>query len=72
MEIQRAETVKDILERHMGQVVKVHLKSGGEFEGTVTKVGDSLVHLSRLSGMYLDAVVNTQGILAVILEVRGD
>jgi len=42
-------------------------------EGTVNKVGDSLVHSSKISGRDLsDAAVRIDKISAVIFNVRGN
>jgi hypothetical protein len=47
------------------------LNSGGEIQGVVTKVGDNIVHISKISTMgYYDAVVRIDGIAAVLMKVR--
>ncbi len=51
--------------------VAIKLNSNEEVEGTVTIVGDSLVHLSKLSGKdFYDAVVVFDRISAVSMRVR--
>ena len=49
----------------------IKLNSNEEVEGTVTKVGDSLVHLSKLSGKdFYDAVVLIDRISPVSMRLR--
>ena len=70
-EIQNSDTVKIVLERHAGKEVIVRLNSGGEIQGVVTKVGDNIVHISKISTMsYYDAVVRIDSIAAVLMKVR--
>ncbi len=72
-QIESADTIKSILERQMGRVVRVRLQSGEEVSGTVTKVGDHVVQLSELAGReFFDAVIRIDGISAVILRTRGN
>ena len=45
--------------------------SGDEIEGTVTQVGKTLVHVSRISGKeYYDAVISIDKVSAVRMRVR--
>jgi small nuclear ribonucleoprotein (snRNP)-like protein len=63
--------IKDILKDQTGKRVSIRLDAGEEMEGTVTKVGDQLVHISKLSRRdFYDAVVRIDKISAVILKVR--
>jgi len=72
-QIESADTIKSVLERQIGKAVRLRLQSGEEVGGTVTKVGDQVVHLSELAGRELfDAVVRIDGISAVILRTRGN
>jgi len=65
--------MKDILKDHTGKRVTVRLDAGEEMEGTVTRVGDQLVHLSKLSRRdFYDAVVRIDKISAVIIRVRSN
>jgi len=67
-----AVTIKDVLQEYMGKRVLVRLESGEDLEGTVTKVGDFVVHISKLSGKdFYDAVIRIERINAVIFKVRG-
>lgn len=71
-EIQSADTVRAILVRQAGKPVTVRLQSGSDIGGTVVKVGDSVVHLTKVSGMdFYDAVVRLDTIAAVLVKVRG-
>ncbi len=63
--------VKEILKDQVGKRVTVRLDAGEDLEGTVTKVGDQLVHISKLSRKdFYDAVVRIDRINAVIVKVR--
>ena len=66
-------TVRDVLTENTGKRVIVRMESGENLEGTVTKVGDSLVHIAKLSGKdFYDAVVRLDQISAVLFKVRGN
>ncbi|MFZ2197540.1 MAG: hypothetical protein WAV13_07405 [Thermodesulfovibrionales bacterium] len=70
-EIQSSDTVKIVLQKHAGKEVILRLNSGGEIQGVLTKVGDNVVHISKISTMsYYDAVVRIDGIAAVLIKVR--
>jgi len=72
-QIESWDTVKSVLERHVGRVVRLRLQSGEELTGTVTKVGDTMVQLSELAGReFFDAVIPIDRISAVILRTRGN
>jgi hypothetical protein len=64
-------TVKDILVRNTGKKVAVLMDNGQKLEGNVSKVGDIVVHISRLTGReFYDAVIRLDRISAVILRTR--
>jgi hypothetical protein len=70
-ELKSSASIKDVLTEYVGKRVGIRLNSNEELEGTVTKVGDSLVHLSKLSGKdFYDAVVLIDRISAVSMKVR--
>jgi len=70
-ELKSSAAIRDILTEYAGKRVAIRLDSNEELEGTVTKVGDSLVHLSKLSGKdFYDAVVLIDRISAVSMRVR--
>jgi hypothetical protein len=67
-----AVTIKDVLQDNVGKRVIVRLETGENLEGTVTKVGELVVHIAKLSGKdFYDAVVRIDRISAVIFKVRG-
>jgi hypothetical protein len=67
-----ATTMKDVLSEHINQRVIVRMDTGDGLEGTVIKVGDSLVHISKIAGRdYYDAVVRMDRISAIVFKVRG-
>ncbi len=70
-QIQPPDTVQNILDREVGQRVILRLQCGEEMSGTVTKVGEWIVHLSALSGReFYDAAIRLDQISAVIVRVR--
>lgn len=67
-----AESVKIMLDASVGRTVTLHLASGQEIAGTVAKVGDHIVHLSRIVGRdFYDAVVLLDRVDAVLFKVVG-
>ena len=67
-----AATIKDILLEQTGKRVIVRLETGENLEGTVTRVGESVVHIAKVSGRdFYDAVVRIDRISAVLFKVRG-
>ena len=70
-EMQNSDTVRSVLATHAGKEVIVRLTSGGDIQGVVTKVGDNLLHISKISTMsFYDAVVRIDSIAAVLMKVR--
>jgi hypothetical protein len=64
-------TISDVLHDNIGKRVILRLDGGDTLEGTVTKVGDSLVHIARLTGRdFYDALVPIDSISAVIYKAR--
>jgi hypothetical protein len=71
LEVNDADTVKAVLERHVGKRVAVVLSTGLEMNGVVTKVTRDVLHLSELAGReFYDAVVPLDRINAVVIRVR--
>lgn len=63
--------IKEILQAKVGARVTVRTDSGEAIEGTVTKVGDQLLHLSRITGKdFYDAIIRVDRITSVIMKVR--
>jgi len=68
-----AATIKDILSEQTGKRVIVQLETGENLEGTVATVGESVVHIAKVSGKdFYDAVVRIDRISAVLFKVRGN
>jgi hypothetical protein len=64
-------TIRNILTDAIGKRVSVRLDSREELEGTVTTVGDHLVHISKLAQRdYFDAFVSIDRISALIVKTR--
>lgn len=71
IEVKAGTTMKDILTDNTGKRVALRLASGEEIEGTVTTVGNNLVHISKLTGKdFYDAVVGIDKIAAVRMKMR--
>lgn len=71
LELKPGATMKEVLAEQTGKRVALRLGSGEEIEGTVTSVGNSLAHISRLSGRdFYDAVVSIDQVAAVRIRVR--
>ncbi len=71
LEVRDADTVKTVLERHVGKRVGVITRSGAEITGTVAKVGEHVVHLSELGGReFFDGVVSLDRLQAVVIRTR--
>jgi hypothetical protein len=71
IELKPGTTIKDVLADNTGKRVAIRLASGEEIEGTVTTVGNSLVHVSKLAGKdFYDAVVVIDKIAAVRMKMR--
>ena len=70
-EMQNSDTVRSVLATHVGKEVIVRLASGGDIQGVVTKVGDTMVQISKISTMnFFDATVRIDSIAAVLMKVR--
>ena len=70
-ELKPAATMKTLLTDSIGKRLVLRLESSEEMEGTVTMVGEHLVHISKLSRRdFFDAFVGIDRISAVIVRVR--
>lgn len=71
-ELKASAGMMDILVENTGKRVMLRLASGEEIEGTVTMVGNSLVHISKLGGGkdFYDAVVSIDKITAIRMKMR--
>ena len=71
IDLQTSDTILGILQKNIGQVVELRMKSGEKIGGKVEKVGDKLVHLSQLTGAeFFDAAVDSADIAAVIVRTK--
>ena len=69
VELQPSDTILSILQKNAGQTVELRMTSGDKIGGKVERVGDKLVHLSRLTGAeYYDALVDTSDVAAVVVR----
>lgn len=60
IDLQLSDSIRDILERNVGQTLELRLKSGEKIGGKVAKLGDKLVFLSELSGAeFYDAAIES-------------
>jgi hypothetical protein len=73
IELQPPAGIREILTEFTGKRVSVTLDSGAELGGIITKVGDHLVHISRLTGKeYFDALIRIDKISSVTIRTRTD
>ncbi len=72
-EMKSEAVIKDILNENLNKRVTVRLETGENLEGFVTKVGEHLVHLSKITGRdFFDATVRIEKISSVVFRVRGN
>ena len=65
------DTIISILQKNVGQNIELHLRSGEKIAGKVDKVGNTLIHLSQLTGMELfEADVNIADVSAVVARTK--
>src|SRR3979411_1431517 len=71
IDLQPADTILSILQRNIGQMVELRMKSGEKIGGKVEKVGIKLVHISQLTGAeFFDAAVDASDVSAVIVRTK--
>jgi len=71
IDLQTSDTILGILQKNIGQVVELRMKSGEKIAGRLEKVGDKLVHLAQLTGAeFYDAAVDASDVSAVIVRTR--
>ncbi len=71
LEIRNSQTLKEVLLERVGKRTTLKMQSGEDIDGTVTMVGEQLIHVSRLTGKdFYDAIVRLDRINAVIIKVR--
>ena len=72
-ELNKGFGMKEILASYEGKRVAIRLDGGEELEGVVTRVGDQLVHFSKLSKRdFYDAVIRIDKINAMIFRARSN
>ena len=73
IELRQSYGIKEVLIEYTGKRVSVTLDSGAVFEGILTKVGDHLIHISRLTGKeYFDAMIRVDKISSVVIRAKSD
>ncbi len=71
MQVNREDTIRNILERGSGKRAQLMLNTGESLEGMLTLVGDQVVQLSQLVGReFYEAIIRVDSISAVV--VRSD
>lgn len=71
IDLQTSDTILGILQKNVGQVVELRMKSGEKIAGKLEKVGDKLVHLSQLTGAeFFDAAVDAGDVSAVVVRIK--
>jgi hypothetical protein len=70
-EMKSEATIKSVLLDNFKKKVTVRLETGESLEGYVSKVGDTVVHVSRITGReFFDAVIRIDRISAVVFRVK--
>ena len=71
IDLQTSDSILGILQKNVGQVVELRMKSGEKIAGKLEKVGDKLVHLSALTGAeFYDAAVDAGDVSAVVVRTK--
>ena len=71
IDLQTSDTILGILQKNIGQVVELRMKSGEKIAGRLEKVGDKLVHIAQLTGAeFYDAAVDAGDVSAVVVRTR--
>ena len=71
IDLQPSDTIIGILQKNVGQVVELRMKSGEKIAGRLEKVGDKLVHIAQLTGAeFYDAAVDASDVSAVVVRTR--
>ncbi|MBV9656939.1 MAG: hypothetical protein JO295_02405 [Verrucomicrobia bacterium] len=71
IDLQQTDTLHNILERQVGQVVELRMTSGEKIGGKVEKVNEDIVHLSQLTGAeFYDAAVDLNAVAAVVVRTK--
>lgn len=69
--VQGAQAMRENLQKKVGTKVILQLSGGQEVSGKIVEVGETVVHISELTGKeFYDAVVRLDHISALVLRVR--
>ncbi len=72
-ELNESYGIREVLNSYVGKRVSLRTDAGEALEGTVIRVGNHLVHISKLSGRdYYDAVVVIDRINSIVFRARGN
>jgi hypothetical protein len=67
------DTIKTLLQRQVGKTVELRMRSGEKIGGKLEKVGDTMVHLTQLTGAeFYEAAVAMDGINAVVMRAKSN
>jgi hypothetical protein len=71
LDLNSPEAIRVNLERFMGERITLSLTGGGELQGVVSKVGETTLYITELTGReFFDAVVRLDHISAVVVKMR--
>lgn len=67
------DNVKTLLQRQVGKTVELRMRSGEKISGKLERVGDTMVHLTQLTGAeFYEAAVAMDGINAVVMRAKSN
>ncbi len=71
VDLQSNDTMQTVLQRQVGQLVELRMKSGEKVGGKLEKLNEKVVHLTQLTGAeYFEAVVAIDDIAAVVVRAK--
>ncbi|OGR00202.1 MAG: hypothetical protein A2511_03155 [Deltaproteobacteria bacterium RIFOXYD12_FULL_50_9] len=71
VEINNSDSMRDLLQRNVGQIVEIRLLSGEILSGRLVRTTPTLLHLSKITGRnYFDAVIRIDHVSAMIVQVN--
>ncbi len=69
MQVNREDTIRNILERGSGKRIQLMLNTGESLEGMLTLVGEEVVQLSQLVGReFYEAIIRVDNISAIVIR----
>ena len=67
------DNVKTLLQRQVGKTVELRMRSGEKIGGKLERVGDTMAHLSQLTGAeFYEAAVAMDAISAVVMRAKSN